>query len=224
MPFRLVTNTSTHTSRDLAATLRDAGFDVAPTDIMTAVVATAAYLRRYHAGAKTFVLTDGDPGDDLDGVGLVEEPEAADVIVIGGASASFTYDTVNRVFRRVLAGTPLVGMHRNLYWKTDDGFELDGGAYLAAIERAAGAEATICGKPAPACFEAALAMLGMPAERAAMVGDDIVNDVLGAQAAGLTGVLVRTGKFREDDLREQGAGTPDVVLDSIADVPGWVRG
>ena len=30
-----------------------------------------------------------------------------------------------------------------------------------------------------------------------MVGDDMVNDILGAQAAGLTGILVRTGKYRE---------------------------
>ena len=54
-----------------------------------------------------------------------------------------------------------------------------------------------------------------------MVGDDIVSDVLGAQAAGLTGILVRTGKFREADLSK---GTPDVVLDSLADVPAWLTG
>ncbi len=52
-----------------------------------------------------------------------------------------------------------------------------------------------------------------------MVGDDIVNDVLGAQDAGLTGVLVRTGKFREEDL-ERTDGSPDLVVGSIADVPG----
>ena len=32
--------------------------------------------------------------------------------------------------------------------------------------------------------------------QALMIGDDIVNDVGGAQACGLTGVLVRTGKYR----------------------------
>jgi ribonucleotide monophosphatase NagD (HAD superfamily) len=54
-----------------------------------------------------------------------------------------------------------------------------------------------------------------------MVGDDITNDVEGARAAGLTGVLVRTGKFRQDDLAK---GSPDVVLGSLADVPGWLEG
>jgi ribonucleotide monophosphatase NagD (HAD superfamily) len=51
-----------------------------------------------------------------------------------------------------------------------------------------------------------------------MVGDDVVNDVLGAQAAGLRGVLVRTGKFREQDLAAA-SGAPDVELGSIAELP-----
>ena len=104
--------------------------------------------------------------------------------------------------------------------KTGRGWELDGGAYLAGLEEAAGVTATICGKPSAAFFEAALGSLGVPASSAAMVGDDIASDVEGARAAGLIGVLVRTGKFRESDLNK---GTPDVVLGSFADVPDWLR-
>jgi HAD superfamily hydrolase (TIGR01458 family) len=220
IPFRLITNTTTHTRRDLARTLRSSGFDVEPDEIVTAVTATAIYLREHHAGGRAFVLTDGAPGEDLAGVPLVETPDDADVIVIGGASDAFTYDVVNRIFRRVMAGAALVGMHRNLYWKTSRGWELDGGAYISGIEEATGTTATICGKPARAYFDAALALLGVPAARAAMVGDDITNDVEGARAAGLTGVLVRTGKYREEDLAK---GSPDVVLGSLADVPGWIE-
>jgi phospholysine phosphohistidine inorganic pyrophosphate phosphatase len=95
--------------------------------------------------------------------------------------------------------------------------QLDGGAYVAALEEATGRRAVVCGKPAGAYFASALDQLGVPAERAAMVGDDLLNDVQGAQAAGLTGVLVRTGKFRQDDL--DGEVGPDVVIDSIAGVP-----
>jgi HAD superfamily hydrolase (TIGR01458 family) len=220
IPFRLITNTTTHTRRDLARTLRSSGFDVEPDGIVTAVTATAIYLREHHAGGRAFVLTDGAPGEDLAGVPLVETPDDADVIVIGGASDAFTYDVVNRIFRRVMAGAALVGMHRNLYWKTSRGWELDGGAYISGIEEATGTTATICGKPARAYFDAALALLGVPAARAAMVGDDITNDVEGARAAGLTGVLVRTGKYREEDLAK---GSPDVVLGALADVPGWIE-
>jgi HAD superfamily hydrolase (TIGR01458 family) len=221
VPFRLITNTTTHTRRDLAATLVSAGFDVGPEEIVTAVTATASYLRDHHAGSRAFVLTDGSPGEDLLGVPLADAPEDADVIVIGGACDDFTYDVLNRIFRRLMDGAALVGMHRNLYWKTARGWELDGGAYIAGLEQAAGTTATICGKPASAYFQAALQLLGVPAARAAMVGDDITNDVEGARAAGLTGLLVRTGKFREEDLTK---GSPDVVLGSLADVPGWLEG
>lgn len=216
VPFRLVTNTTTHTRAELARTLSEAGIAAAPGEIVTAVAATAAYLRKAHPGARVFVLSDGDARADLEGVELVDE--GADVVVLGGAYEGFDYPTMNRVFRMLMDGAALVAMHRNLYWRTSEGWQLDGGAYVVGLEQATGRPAAVCGKPAEAYFASALEQIGVPAGRAAMVGDDLVNDVLGAQAVGLSGVLVRTGKFRAEDLRRVG-GSPDVVLDSIADLP-----
>jgi putative hydrolase of the HAD superfamily len=48
-------------------------------------------------------------------------------------------------------------------------------------------------KPAPAVFEAALRVAGCDAGEALFVGDSLDNDVLGARAAGLRGVLVQRG-------------------------------
>jgi HAD superfamily hydrolase (TIGR01458 family) len=220
VPFRLITNTTTHTRADLASTLRKAGFEVDADEIVTAVVATAIYLREHHPGVRVFLLTDGDARADLEGVELVTD--RADVVVLGGASEEFTYPVLNHVFQMLMDGAELIGMHRNLYWKTAEGWQLDGGAYIAGLEEATGRLAVICGKPSAAYFESALAMLGRSAERTAMVGDDLENDVLGAQAAGLTGVLVRTGKFRPEDL-ERADGAPDLQLDSIAGLPGLLR-
>ena len=220
VPFRMITNTTTKTRAGLAGTLRDAGFDVGDEEIVTAVVATAAYLRKEHPGKKVFVLSDGDATEDLAGVELTGVDDA-DVVVIGGACDEFTYPTMNGIFRRLMGGAALVGMHRNLFWKTSDGWELDGGAYIAGLEEAADTKATICGKPEKAYFDAALGMLGVVPDRAAMVGDDIVNDILGAQASGLTGVLVRTGKYRAGD-EDRPAGRPDHVLPSFAEVPAFL--
>jgi HAD superfamily hydrolase (TIGR01458 family) len=217
LPVCLITNTTTHPRAELAATLTRAGFDVEPDMIVTAVTATAEYLQRSHPSAAVFVLSDGDARADLEGVKLLDDPAEADVIVLGGASNDFTYATLNRVFGRLMqGGASLVAMHRNMFWRTADGFELDAGAFVTGLEAAAGMHAVVCGKPAPTYFEAALSVLGVDADRAAMVGDDVVNDVDGARAAGLTGILVRTGKFRPDDLDR---GSPDHVVDSLADVP-----
>lgn len=218
--FRLITNTTTHTRGDLAATLNAAGFDVEADRIVTAVVATAAYLRAHHPGAPVFVLSDGDAREDLEGIELVG-PHDADVVVIGGACEAFTYATLNDVFRRLMEGAVLVGMHRNLFWRTARGWELDGGAYIEGLEQAAGITAAICGKPAPEYFASALASLGVAPDHALMVGDDIENDILGARAAGIRGVLVRTGKFRESDLAK---GEPERVIDALADLPRLLGG
>ena len=221
IPFRLITNTTTHTKVDLAATLDEAGFDVTPDEIVTAVVATASYLRAHHAGAKVLLLSDGDGHADLEGVDVVGRDERADVVVLGGACDAFSYAAVNRLFQQVMDGAALIGMHRNLYWRTSEGLQLDGGAFIAGIEAATGTTATTCGKPAAAYFDAVLGELGLARDRAAMVGDDIVNDVLGAQALGLTGVLVRTGKFSPPDLAR---GAPDHLIDALADLPALLRG
>ena len=61
--------------------------------------------------------------------------------------------------------------------------------------------------------------LGIEADETLMVGDDIRGDIGGAQNAGMRGLLVRTGKYRAEDL--QGSIQPDGVIDSIADLPAW---
>ena len=43
-----------------------------------------------------------------------------------------------------------------------------------------------------------------------------------AQAFGLKTVLVRTGKFRPDDLERSGVN-PDMVVSAIADLPAWLE-
>lgn len=218
VPVRLITNTTTHTRSDLAETLRIAGFEVEPAEIVTAVVATASYLRAHHPDGDVFVLSDGDARADLEGVRLVGSAAEADVVVIGGAYGGFDYPTLNGIFRALMDGASLVGMHRNLYWRTSEGWQLDGGAFIAGLEEATGRRAEICGKPAAAYFRSATEMLGAVPGRTLMVGDDLENDVLGAQAAGLAGALVHTGKFRPEDL-ERGRGVPDHELDSIAGLP-----
>jgi HAD superfamily hydrolase (TIGR01458 family) len=217
VPFRLVTNTTTHSRVRLAATLQEAGFEVRPEELITAAAATSAYLRVHHPGARCFLVAKGDTPDDMEGVELVRE--GADVVVIGGAEEEFTYENMNRAFRMLMDGAALVAMHRNLYWMTDEGLKVDAGVYVRGLEEAAGVGAEVVGKPQPGMFEAGLLELGgLPADRVAMVGDDVIADVLAAQALGITGILVRTGKYRPENL-SRAPVPPDHVIDSIADLP-----
>ena len=221
----LVTNTTSRTRASIAGTLADAGFPVTAEDILTAPAATAAYLAEHCPGARCALLNSGDIAEDLDGVTVVgaNSDTVPDVVLVGGAGPEFGYAALDRAFGHLQRGARLVAMHRNLYWRTTEGLRLDSGAFLAGLEQAARVEAEITGKPARAFFGAALARLGAVADQAVMVGDDVESDVLAAQRAGVTGVLVRTGKFQPEALRAAD-GTPDHVIDSFADLPALLRG
>jgi HAD superfamily hydrolase (TIGR01458 family) len=145
-----------------------------------------------------------------------------DVVLAGGAGPEFSYQALNQAFSHLQRGARLVAMHRGLYWRTSEGLQLDTGAFLAGLEQAAGIEAEVVGKPAAAFFAAALAHLGTDAAHTLMVGDDIETDVLAAQRQGLTGVLVKTGKYLARTHRAA-SGTPDHVLDSFAGLPALLE-
>jgi HAD superfamily hydrolase (TIGR01458 family) len=128
-------------------------------------------------------------------------PSAAepDVVVLGDIGPHFTFDGLNQAFRLLLQRLPLLAMARNRYFMEPDGMSIDMGAFVAGLEYSAGVTAEITGKPAPAFFAAALAELGVAAREAVLIGDDLADDIGGAQAAGIDGILVRTGKFRPGD-------------------------
>jgi HAD superfamily hydrolase (TIGR01458 family) len=218
VPVLFVTNTTSRTRADVARSLRDAGFTLDDSELFTAGVATAVYLAEHRPGAHCLVYNEG-PLDDLAGITLVDEDDAPpDVVVVGSAGPSFTWDMVNRAARAVIGGAELVAMHGTATWRTADGICVDGGAYVAALERATGQVALTVGKPAAPMFEAALHAVGVDARDAVMVGDDLHSDVLAAQALGIRGVLVRTGKYRDETLRDA-PEPPDAVIDSMASLP-----
>jgi len=73
------------------------------------------------------------------------------------------------------------------------------------------------GKPSQQFFQLALSDLGISAQDAAMIGDDILTDVRGAQEIGMHGILVKTGKYRAEDAESSGVKA-DMVLESLAEL------
>ncbi|HEX4985280.1 MAG TPA: TIGR01458 family HAD-type hydrolase [Burkholderiales bacterium] len=221
LPMRFLTNTTSRTRAAIAQALDGQGFRIAASEILTAPAATATYLRKAHPGQRCYLLSSGDVAAELQGVKLVGEKDPADVVVLGGAGPEFSYEHLNHAFHLLCEGAALVAMHRNMLWRTEGGLDLDAGAYVSGLEKAANRQAEVVGKPSRLFYGAALAALGTPASRTLMVGDDIEADITGAQAADIRAVLVRTGKFRESDLARAPA-PPDAVIDSIVDLPAWL--
>ncbi|HEY7862576.1 MAG TPA: HAD hydrolase-like protein, partial [Thermoanaerobaculia bacterium] len=165
-----------------------------------------------------FLLADGVL-PDFGGIAAVDA--APQSVVVGDLSEDpdFRYERLNRALHHLLDGSELVTLALNRYFLGADGYVLDVGAIVAGLEYASGRKATLLGKPAPEFFAAALSALRVPASDAVCVGDDLESDVIGAQDAGIRGVLVRTGKFREEVLARS-PQRPDHVIGSIADLPG----
>jgi phospholysine phosphohistidine inorganic pyrophosphate phosphatase len=215
LALRFVTNTTSRGRRRIVERLERLGFGVDAEEVLTPAALAVRHCRE-HGLRRVALLMPEDVKEDL--AGLEEVDEGAQAVVVGDLGARFTPDVLNRAFRLLMDGAELVALQKNRFWRTPEGLALDVGAFVAALEYATACEAVVVGKPAPGFFAAALDVLGAGAHEAAMVGDDVESDVGGALRAGLAGVLVRTGKFREDRLRASGV-EPTAVVDSIADVP-----
>jgi phospholysine phosphohistidine inorganic pyrophosphate phosphatase len=218
-PFRLVTNTTSRSRAMLVERLRGYGFQVRAEEIFSATLAGAALARE--AGYRVLAPFLPAPAlEDLAGFeligGVAGRRGLPDAVVLGDLGEGWTYPLLQEAFEYVMAGAAIVALSRDRYWQRGEGLALDAGPFVRAREYATGVEARVAGKPSSAFYTAALASLGLDVSlRAVMVGDDLWSDVEGAQRAGLQGWLVRTGKFREDTLRDSGI-TPNRVLPSVA--------
>jgi HAD superfamily hydrolase (TIGR01458 family) len=217
IPFGLVTNTSSKPRREIAAILNEMGIEVSPLQICTAVSSAAQFLATRYPGANCLVINEGSLDEDLVGVETADS-SSPDVVLLGGAGESIGYPELDRVFKLALGGVPVVGLHRNTRFQTADGLALDMGAFIIGLEAAAGIEIPVLGKPSANFFLSALFDLGAEAAGTIMVGDDIDSDVRGGQAVGMTGVLVKTGKYRASDLDTPGQ-SPDHIIEDIRHLP-----
>ncbi len=220
--IRFVSNSTTKSRAHLAAHLREMGFELEDDELQT----TGGVAARTLKGKRVLAITMPGILDDLDGLQLIGMN--ADAVLVGGADEGeetgrvFSYLNLNRAFLEVEDGAELYCLHKNRWWQTADGPRLDAGAFVAGLEFATETEAIVLGKPSAAYFGAALEALDADPELAWIVGDDVDGDIVGGQKHGMRTVLVRTGKFRPDEVEASGV-IPDGIVSSIAQLPDWLE-
>jgi len=220
--LRFVTNTTTRSKAQLADELRAHGIELEDGEMQTTADAAVAALR----GRRVLALVMHALVGDLEGVELVGE--GAEAVLLGGADETpetnlvFSYMNLARAFAELELGAELYCLHRNRWWQTRRGPLLDGGCFVAGLEYAAGIEATVLGKPSSTYFDAACTALDAEPSMAWMVGDDLESDIVGAHGVGMRTILVRTGKFRPDEV-EASVVQPDGIVSSIGHLPEWLE-
>lgn len=212
-----VTNNSTKTSSTVADTVRRlTGFVVDEDSVVTAGRVTAMTL----AGRAQRVFIVGGPP-------LVETFRAAGFtvvtdwreaeVVVSGLDFDLTYQDLADATLAIRGGAEFYATNTDATYPTAEGQKPGGGAIAAALTTASGVEPTICGKPYPPMGEAVRALAGDGA--VLVVGDRLETDIELGKAQGWLTALVLTGV---SDGASQGSGSPkpDLVLGSLADLPG----
>jgi len=211
---RFVTNTSTLSLASLQQKINKLGFDIPANEIISAPQAALRYLRNQGDPVCRLLLAD-DVKKDFAEFQLSDT--AADFIIVGDIGNAWTYQILNEVFNSLMNGAKLIAIHKNRFWQTEDGLQMDIGGFVEGLEYTSGKQAMIIGKPSRDFFGIAVEDMQLLPSEVAMIGDDIDSDVGGAQQAGLAGILVRTGKYRQQ-YAEASAIKPDWVLDSVNDL------
>ena len=232
IPFRFVTNTTGRPRSKLVERLRGYGLGLTADDILTPVRAAVVLCQEqgYHPVAP---YVPEATLEDLHGLDLVAGTSGRagtqarpGAVIIGDLGDLWTYQLMQEAFGFLLDGAELVALSRDRYWLKGNRLVLDAGPFVAALEYASSRTARVTGKPTKQFYDAAVKSLGLPPDTSpgdiAMVGDDVWSDVRGAQEAGYQGWLVRTGKFRDEQLSESGV-VPDRVLGSVADLAGDLK-
>ncbi len=215
-PRCYLTNTTTKSVASLRKKLQDMGLAIEAGEILSAPEAARLYLESKGRPVCKLLLNAEVLGDFRD---FQQSDTEAQAVVIGDIGNAWTYDLLNNVFWLVMNGAELVALHRNKFWQTESGLQMDIGAFVAGLEYVTGKTATVMGKPSPKFFAAALSRIGCRAGEVAMIGDDIDTDIGAAQEEGMAGILVKTGKYREA-YAQASKIKPDLVLNSIADLDG----
>jgi len=222
IPHLFITNTSSKPRSALLSKLASFGINTDESHIFTPPIATAHWLRQQSLEHEIALFMPEATQADFAGFDIWQggdKPVSA--IIIGDLGEQWTFQVLNKAFRLLMQQSQpqFIALGMTRYWQAGDGLRLDVAPFIVALEYATGIKAQVMGKPASAFFQSAIDILGSTAEQTIMIGDDIRSDVAGAQNAGLQGVLVKTGKYRPDDL-QQGI-QPDAILSSIRDLPEW---
>jgi len=212
---RFVTNTSTLSISALQAKMRNLGFNIGRDEIISAPQAAVNYLKTQDNPVCRLLLADNVKEDFS---AFAQSDTKANYIVVGDIGDAWNYQMLNEVFASLMRGAKLIAIHKNRFWQTERGLQMDIGAFVSALEYAGNTTAMIIGKPAADFFNIAIADMHLKASEVLMIGDDIDSDIGGAQAVDIKSVLVRTGKYREE-YAAASAIKPDFLIDSVKDLP-----
>jgi len=209
----LLTNDSTHTRDEIGQNLAKMGFNFSKDAILTSSYLTSLYLLHKYGECKFFLVGERGLLQELEFAGHRNVENDPDVVVVG-FDRGLTYAKLERALWELRNGAKLIGSYGGAVFMSDHGPALSAGPIIKALEYGAGKRAIMIGKPSPRMFHIALRVANVKASQAAMVGDQIETDMIGARRARVHTILVLTGvETRESVARSK--LKPEMVLENV---------
>lgn len=231
VPFRLLTNNSQRTRRDVATKLARLGIDVEEEHVFTSAMATARFLALQKPGGTAFVIGEGGLHTALHANGYSVVDRDPDYVVVG-EGRTFNLEMVETAVKMIHRGAKLIATNLDPSCPVESGIRPGCGALVALLETATGIKAFSAGKPSPIMMRAARKELALSTDETIMIGDTMETDILGGVQLGFHTVLVLSGGTSRDDL-PRFAYRPEIVVESLAEyaellatnegLPPWLK-
>lgn len=144
-----ITNTSTLSQTSLLERINRFGFEIQEDELFSAPRAAIHFLRQQDHPVCRLLLTENVKED----FGEFEQSDTdAKFIVVGDIGSAWSYRQMNEIFKCLMNGAQLIAIHKNRFWQTEHGLQMDIGGFVTAQEYASNREARIIGKPSPDFF------------------------------------------------------------------------
>jgi 4-nitrophenyl phosphatase len=219
LPIIFCSNNPTKGAAAYVDRLESAGFAVEEAEIVTAAIATRAYLQRHHAGETVYVFGEESVREQIEraDVTLVDDPDAA-AVVVASIDYDFGYADMKRAIGTVDAETTFLGTDPDPVIPAADGDVPGSGAIVNALAGVVGRDPdAIPGKPSETILELVRERLAVDPSELLVVGDRLDTDIELGERAGATTALVTTGVTDREEIAASDHD-PDYVLDSLAEL------
>ena len=222
IPFRFLTNNSSHTCSFFADRLRRLGFEAEDSDVLSSTVATARFIKNERRGAKVFIIASPEVTAELRSLGVEHFDGPRPDIVLLTYDTTIDYAKINAGYHHLLDGAELIATHPDDVCPTEDSYDVDIGPFIRLYESLAGITPTVIGKPSRRMLEMCAAELSVRPEDIVMVGDRLSTDIRMGNLAGTRTILVMSGET-DAALLARSDVEPTFQADSVADIfPGIV--
>lgn len=215
IPFRLLTNNSQRTRRDVVTKLARLGIEIEEEHVFTSAMATARFLALQKPNGTAFVIGEGGLHTALHSNGYSVVDRDPDYVVVG-EGRTINLELVEAAVRMIHRGAKLIATNLDPNCPTENGIRPGCGAFVALLEVATGVKAFSVGKPSPIMMRAARKEIGLSTDETIMIGDTMETDILGGVQLGYHTILVLSGGTQRDDLPRY-AYRPEIVVESVAE-------